>query len=313
MALWAPLMEKAYARLSEKNNQYGGFRTGNQVNSTGGGYEQIDGGFERWVYGIFYGPDLNRVAKVDVHHRPGEDLVLQNPATIQTLLYHQGYRATRGATPTAATHVMVSASISDSEAVKRLIATIDHCSALPQMRRYRSLKTILEQIKGLAATYQGRVNAGASNAIQGAAMNRLSAGCERQVASGVWPMLEDPNSDKIWHDLHESLAIVGNLGTDSSNGTRNIYANHAYPVVGVEFLGHDGRPFTLNVDSLATDLANVSGENSRVVLRNPHQTNEPNLPSSMVDHNTEDGIFKMSLDAYLRAFSAQEMAHVKDT
>ena len=313
MAMWAPLMEKAYALIAEKTNQYGGFKTGSSVYGAGPGYDQIDGGFEAWVYGLFYGPDLVATNQTTMAFAAGQDVVQLNAGAIETLLQLQGYRAGEGSRVNSDEHVMVNASTGQTQAIERLLATITHCSGLDEMKRYTSLRRVLAQIEALATEYQTRVDAGAAPEIQDAALSRLSKGCDRQVQPGAWPMLENPKSNKHWHDLHEALAIVGQLGTDSSDGTRNVYANHAYAVLGAQFFNHEGRPMALNIDNLSTELGQVSGEHSRVQLQNPHRTNEPNLPSSMVDSDVDDGVFQMSLDAYLRAFGAHEIGRVKDT
>ena len=313
MAMWVTLMEKAYAVISEKTNQYGGYATGEDVNGAGPGYDQIDGGYESWVYGLFYGPDLIDSRSISVEFVAGEDVVQLNAGAVKSLLQLQGYRAGEGDKVDADEHVMVNASTGCMTAIARLLETIAHCFGLDDMAHYPSLREVLEQIECLAAAHQATVDNGEPDEVQAAALNQLAVGCDRQVQTGAWPMLEDPQSDKIWSDLHESLAIVGQAGTDSSDGTRNIYAGHAYAVLAAQFLDHEGSPMSLNIDNLDTEIANISGIMSKVELRNPHHTNEPNLPSSMVDSDVNDGVFSMTLDAYLRAFSANEIAQVHDT
>ncbi len=314
MAIWAPLMEKAYACVAEKTNQYGGYETNSDyVNGAGPGYDQIEGGYESWVYPLFYGPDFVSATDESTNFQAGADAVQLNRDAIVTLLRMQGFRQGEGTKVDTDEHVMVNASVSGTESVSRLVETIDHCNGLAEMDKYRTLRKVMGQVKTLATTYQDRVTNAASEEAQAKALNRLSKGCDRQVQPGAWPHLEDPSAKKIWHDLHEALAIVGQLGTDSSDGTRNIYASHAYAVLGVGFVDHKGKMMAVNVDNIDAELPNISGINSKVQLRNPHHTNEPNLPSSMVDSNTEDGVFRMTLDGYLRAFGGHEIGQVKDT
>jgi hypothetical protein len=313
MALWAPLMEKAYARVAERSDQYGGYVSGSNVNPAGSGYEQIDGGYESWVYPLFYGPDFKSATDESTTFQAGGDAVQLNKGAIKTLLRMQGFRQGEGATVDTDEHVMVNASVSKAESIGRLVQTIDHCNGLDEMNKYSTLRKVMGQVKSLAATYTDSVNNSASDDRQTKILNRLAKGCDRQIQPGVWPHLEDPSANKIWHDLHEVLAIVGQLGADSSQGTRHVYASHAYAVLGVGFVDHQGKMIGLNVDNLDAELPNISGINSKVKLRNPHHTNEPNLPSSMVDSNTEDGVFRMTLDGYLRAFGSHEIGHVKDT
>jgi hypothetical protein len=48
-------------------------------------------------------------------------------------------------------------------------------------------------------------------------------------------------------------------------------------------------------------------------MRNPHHTNEPNVPTSARDANPNDGLFTLSLDQYLRDFALQQVALVRNT
>jgi len=308
MALWAPLLEKVYARIAEKFNEYAGFKSGTDANTGATGYDRIEGGWPHWVYPMFYGPDFISEKFGDMDYQAGDDAVALNQSAIENLLRTQGYRGGDGATQDTDEHVMLSVSTGGDEAVTRLVSLIDHCSGLEEIKKYRTLRKVMGQVRTLANNYQS-----ASTGNQQKRLDRLSKGCDRQVQPGSWPLLESPNADKIWRDLHESLAIVGQLGTDSSAGTRNIYADHAYSVIGVRFVGKDGNPTALNIDNIATELPNISGTGSTVTLRNPHHTNEPNLPASMVDQDSEDGVFRMSLDAYLRAFDTEHIGRVKDT
>ena len=60
-------------------------------------------------------------------------------------------------------------------------------------------------------------------------------------------------------------------------------------------------------------LADLSATQSTVTLRNPHRTGEPTLPTIDQDSNSEDGIFQVTLDTFLRAFEQQRIATVEDT
>ena len=295
---------------SPKSNDHGGYKTGSDANAAGPGYDQIDGGFESWVYGLFYGPDLVSTDQAEMAFAPGGDMVQLNADAIETLLQLQGYRAGEGSKVDTREHVMVNAAPWGSEAIERLLATITHCSGLEEMKRYTSLRRVLGQIEALAAEYQTRVDAGAASEIQDAALSRLSKGCDRQVQPGAWPMLENPKSNKIWHDLHEALAIVGQLvqtQTEREMSTLTTPTRYSASSSRITKAGHGPQHRQPRLE-----ITQISGEHSRVELQNPHRTNEPNLPSSMVDSEVHDGVFKMSLDAY-EAFSDHEIGRVKDT
>jgi hypothetical protein len=126
-------------------------------------------------------------------------------------------------------------------------------------------------------------------------------------------LLESESASPVWAELALHLSIVANLGADSSDGERSVYADHSYSVLGASFAGADGSALGLNLDNLDAKLTDISATESTVTLRNPHRTGEPTLPTIDQDSNSEDGVFGMTLDAFLRAFATQRIATVKDT
>jgi Domain of unknown function (DUF4157) len=304
MALWAPILEKAYARLAEKTNEMGGGPTRGTPNTGASGYERIEGGWEDEVYPIFYGPDMVTNRQDVTNYAPGQDLVTTNQTAIANLLRVMGEGGA------ANTHFMLSVDLDSDEAINRLIQLIAYSTGLPDARRYPSLVRIMGNVRDLALAVQA---AAGDPAKETAAQERLAKACERQGAPGAWPLLESPRSDKIWHDLHDHLNIVAHLGTDASNDRRGTYADHAYPVLGATFVDKTGAPMTLTQANLQANLPNIDSGTSMVQLRNPHHGNEPNLPTSTPDGNTEDGLFSMNLDQYLRSFSLQQVGRAKDT
>jgi outer membrane protein OmpA-like peptidoglycan-associated protein len=108
---------------------------------------------------------------------------------------------------------------------------------------------------------------------------------------------------------------VRNLGTDNSVGQRNVYASHAYNVVGVSFVTAAGAPVPMQGVPAASRPAmypQVDCDVSTVRLRNPHHGNEPdrtgmNRPSRPGDGTpsgpTSDGLFTMSVNEFFRNFN----------
>jgi hypothetical protein len=312
MALWAPLMEKAYARIAERTNQYGGYRN---PASSDPGYDQIDGGVENYVYGLFYGPDLVGIPEFQATaYTPGQDPIQGNKDAIANLLRVGGYRAGDGDTLDTDEHVMMTVATFTEGSIDRMGSIIDHCNGLDEMRRYPTLRRVMGQVKELEAAWRGvYTDPSSSKEDKAASLGRLSKGCERQVQPGAWPLLESENASPVWAELALQLSIVANLGGDSSNGERSVYANHSYSVLGASFAGADGAALGLNLDNLDAKLADISATESTVTLRNPHRTNEPTLPTIEQDSNSEDGIFGITLDTFMRAFAEQRIATVKDT
>ena len=304
MALWAPILEKAYARLAERTDQYGGGPSRDTPNTGAHGYEKIAGGWEDQVYPIFYGNSMIGNRQERTNFVAGEDLVPLNEQAIRNLLRVGGKGVPSGE------HFMLSVDLDQASAVNRLVEMIDHIETLREARKYKTLRKVLGQLRSRGQKY---IDASHDGKDTGRALERLARGCARQVRPGAWPLLQDPDADKLWVDLNEHLNVVSHLGSDSSNGQRATYADHAYSVLGATFADPSGAALGLSQSNLTANLAQISGEHSRVTLRNPHHTNEPNLQSSIIDHNPEDGIFTMTLDQYLRSVSLQEIGEVQGT
>lgn len=304
MALWAPLLEKAYARFAEVTNQYGNGPARDTPTAGTSGYEKINGGWEDQVYPIFYGNDMIANRQEDIDYVPGQDPVGLNEDAIRNLLRVMGEGVPNNQ------RFLLSVDLDQGSAVDRLVALITHIEGLREARPYPSLLRIMGQVKRLGEAYQTAANAGSPT---DTALANLARGCARQVVPGAWPLLQSERSAPIWHELDESLNIVSHLGTDASDGQRATYADHAYAVLGASFVDVNGAAMALTQANLHAQLAQISGTSSTVQMRNPHHTNEPNLPTSQVDSNTEDGLFSMTLDQYLRSFALQEIGEVRDT
>jgi hypothetical protein len=309
MAMWAPLLEKAYLRITERSDQYGGAAAAGVGENTGHGYENVSkGGRSDIVMSLFYGPDLNAAGVVATNYQPGTDLVPLNQTAIAILLASEGYRMGDGGTKDTTNHSMVVSTIGHHQAADRLVQLIEHCHGLPEMARYPTLKKSMGQVK----TRGQQAIAAIGTPDEDKTINRLGVACRRQIAEDAWPLLRNETADKVWQDLNESLAICGHIGMNQTAGPKNVFSYHTYSVLGANFAKEDGTPIALTIDNLPANLAQISGAKSTVRLHNPHAKNEPNLPSSSQDE-TEDGVFGMSLDSYLRSFANLVVANVNNT
>lgn len=307
VALWAPLLEKIYATFTAQWGQYGGApaRDPEQGGATGvgSGYEQINGGWEDQAYGVFYGQAMQSHNQEAIAYTPNTNPVLANEGAIANLLRVMGQGVAPGQT------FMMSCDLDQGSAVDRLIALITFITGDRDCNKYPSLKAELLRMVVDANAYK----TAAPGAPETAAMNRLAARAEHSANPRAWPLLTYNSSLPRYHELFELLNTIKSLGTDHSPGQRATYADHAYPVLGASFVDTTGAAMALTQPTLHAQLANIDPAGSRVTMRNPHHTNEPNLPTSLSDANTEDGVFQMSLDQYLRSFALQEVATVTST
>ncbi len=310
VALWAPMIEKLYAQFTEAFGQYGGGpspREGSEpggAGSTTSGYQNIDGGWEDQAYPVFYGANVVSHGQEDINYTPNTNPVLANQGAIANLLRLAGEGVPADQT------FMLSVDLDQGSAVARLRQLIDFVVGDRDSRRYPTLRNALVALGTRCDDYTG---APAGGPVEAAALSSLARDAEAHARPTAWPMLSSPSALPRYHELYELLNTIKSLGTDHSPGRRNTYADHAYPVLGASFVGIDGNALTLTQATLAAEAANIDPAASTVRMRNPHHTNEPNVPTSARDANPNDGLFTLSLDQYLRDFALQQVALVRNT
>jgi hypothetical protein len=111
---------------------------------------------------------------------------------------------------------------------------------------------------------------------------------------------QNPTLEHI-QTLLELLNNIKEAGTDTSQGQRNIYSEHAYAITGVDFKPSAPRMTELESTRSAAELGRINMTTSMVTLRNPHKTNVPDLFGTGAANQT--GEFTMTLVQFLRNFS----------
>jgi hypothetical protein len=91
-----------------------------------------------------------------------------------------------------------------------------------------------------------------------------------------------------------------------------VFIHHTYSLSSASLAKPDGIGSALKVDHLQANLADISESESTVRPHSPNASNEPKLPPPAKDE-TEDGVFSMSLDTYLRSFANQLVANANNT
>lgn len=309
-AIWVAYLEKLYLIFAETHGQYGdaldpSSRTNPTQDSAGNqesGFDIADGGFEHLVYQVFYGGDVVLDRSLDMSWDPTSmsNTVVQNKNIIRRLLQldGQGIGTDRAAMMTA---------WADSDVhFDRLKDQIDLITDDPDSRRYRTLRSTLVRISERIERYTNETDNDKKERFEGSVVRSAA----RLAKPGNWPLLHSPTADKKWHDLLELASDVQHAGTDSSNGTRNVYSGHAYSVMGATFVDTNGAAMALDPRALDADLPNVDPERSSVELRNPHHTNEPDMQGEGPADGTDDGRFDMTLDQFFRNLSGIDLAVV---
>ncbi len=307
MARWAPLMEKAFARFTQTYGQYGNINAGGE--DTAQGYENINGGWSHQVMGIFYGEDadLNGDNGGGVHQTgmswaPGADVLATNAAAVNDLLQIQGRGADAASGDTDAP--IITATSMNNQLFPRAKASIDHAKADADWANLSAqTKADIESTKTAITTWEGTSSAANRTAIGNAAAQAANPARNADLHAGA--------RSASLKSMLELLADIRNVGTDNSNGQRNIYGDHVYTVMTVNFVSATGEQVPLSMIPAAYRpilFPLVDTTRSTVVLRNPHRQNEPdiNADGSPDDGSANDGVFTFNLEQFFRSFTSIE-------
>lgn len=319
-ALWAPMMEKAYADFTQKYGNDGqGVAAGDKKKS---GYAVIDGGGSvEDCYQMFYGAAAT-ANTTGMTFTPGSDVVAGNLAALQDLLR---YQAQKGNTAAGTTQTFMHARMSDTGAVTRGRDLIDQVTGiLFGMDTMDSLKalfgeTTAEKILRMLREIDRALLRTTLATLRTTLVNNLAGtATSAQVAKAADPVSTPDGFPHLWDDtmpapfkhLRENLGILINLGDDSSPGRRQNYTSHAYQVRDVAIADKAGAPLAVTAATVAGQLANIDAEQSKVVMHNPHATNEPDLRGTGPADGKDDGIFTYTLGQFLRNFDLLRFANV---
>lgn len=302
LALWAPVLAKAYAKYAEQFGQYGGFDSGNQNKSTDeagnarSGYEIVGGGIAHYTYPIVYGPNIVDFGETAIAYTPGSDLVASNLGAIENLLRLSGYDVPN----TENFHMTVG--LSRSDALERLDAQLAHTVNQPYMRRYAaSFSRMLSRLRDSIQAWRD-----APDDSRDTAQDRVAQRAAAAVAPGNWPVIDSDREDGDFRRLQELLLVVKDIATDGAEGQRFTYAWHSYSVVRASFADDEGKALALTTANLATEHPKIDTARSTVRLRNPHGRNEPDRRGDGADDGQDDGEFNVTLEQLFRVFGFQQ-------
>lgn len=306
MALWAPVLEKAYAVYAEQHGQYGGYAAA-QANGGASGYERTGGsggGISQYAYRILYGPNATDGYE-NTTYAAGSDLVASNLSTIGNLLRLIGVGVGEGRS------FQMNALMSRNSAVDRLKDLTDHILGQRRSRRYPGLRRAMRRLKRHITRWE---NADAAD--KPARLQRVSRTASRLCSGDNWPLLHRENAPDDYRAFNELANTVANIASDTGGDQRMVYAWHFYTVLSANFVDNAGGALALTQANLATEHGNIDPERSSVRVRNPHGTNEPDpdgeaAPGQAVD-GQDEGEFTMTLDQFLRNFSQMQFAQVTD-
>jgi len=321
-ALWAPMMEKAYADFAERFGSTGHGKSKDEK-KLGSGYKIINaGGAVEECYQMFYG-DAAAASTQDMSFTPGKNIINDNIPALQKLLR---YEAQKGNTGAGQTQTFMHARMSDNGAVTRGDALVDQVMGLLFFQQLGDDITgalnpgsVAEQIQRLTRTIDRTALQTALTNLQTTlkgniagtvGVKQVAKDAEAVAVPDKFPHLWDPTMPAPFRNLRENLGILLNLGDDSSNKQRMNYTSHAYEVHGVHLADKTGAALALTSADLPALAAAIAPEKSAVQMHNPHATNEPDMRGTGPADGKDDGQFTYTLDQFLRCFDLLRMNDV---
>ena len=326
-ARWAPLLEKAIARFSQTYGQYGGDQGASAgEKSSASGYANIDGGWSHDEMFLFYGgaadlkvPNSGNVQQQATQWAPGSQVLASNPKVVDQLILLQG--CGDHADPNHQDAPILTATSMVDLLIKRLSSAITAAQIVPDFAKLTTAShrhiTAVQQAVSVFNNTQFDPDAAKTQA-----RAKIGTACLAAVDPKAGHDLFAKTRASRIKELLDLMLDLKNIGTATSPGQRNVYGNHVYSVVGVNFCNTTGVAVPLQTLTPAQRPAFfplVDTGVSHVRLRNPHHTNEPdpqgkNQPAHPGDGvpsgAAADGMFTMNLEQFFRntAFVRNETA-----
>jgi hypothetical protein len=299
-ALWAPYLEKAYARFAELHGRYG---EQDLAAPADGGYNVIDqGGTGCDVMGIFYGPRMKSSGQSAMNYTPGANNVVGNQDAILKLLMLKGQGLNTGETAN------ITAVIGNDDLIERTMATIDRISGDRGSFKYPSLRRDMLYIRQLLLNWQKAIASGAADVED--RQQAVAKATQNASRPDAWPLLRMESAPQDYKDLLELYLDLANLG--AIQGRRNIFSHHIYSVVDVALLDTNGAPLAVTPANIGAEISKIDGAKSYVVIRNPHHGNEPDRDGKTKATDADnEGRFNLNLNQFFRNFSAIDTGIVK--
>lgn len=303
-SLWVPLMEKAFARYAEQYGQYGGFDSENanaQADDEGAaksGYQVIEGGWAENIFPVVYGPDVLATDSTSMEFKAGGDVIADNEEAVRNLLRVGG----DGVEKDKAFHM--TCGMDRDTAVERLDDQLALVVASGAVDATPGFKRELEYLRTIVRGWRAKDNDEKVRA-------KLGQAVKEAVAPGAWPVLQSGRAHGDFRDLRDLMLVVANIDTDGNKGQRLTYAWHSYTVLGADWQDREGKALGVTQANLDAQKGTIDPSRSRVKLRNPHGTNEPDPSGKGTAEGADDGSFSLSLETFFRVFSFQEHGLVK--
>jgi len=314
-AMWAPLLEKAYATFAQQFGQYG---TEPPAPGTSG-YNVINAGESQNCYKMFYGSAVADTGTTNVLFDPSASLgiVTQNEAAVTQLVKFCEAMRERGTA--GGSQRFLQARVSPFGAaqrckglIQRVLDRVDANSmhwysaitdplgatedaahdALSRKSGARALADALRPLITAVVSFLGDQSTANSDAVASAA--RL---IQNPLAH---PVMWAPTAEPIYVELRENLGILVNLGSGGWPGRRTLVASHAYNVHDVTFVDRAGVAMAISSGNIGTLAAHIDAKRSTVTMENPYARSEWDERGTGAPDGANQGRFDVTLDQFLR-------------
>jgi len=247
---------------------------------------------------------------------PGSQVLAQNPRVVDQLLLLQG----RGEQPQPGEQnsPIVTATSMVHLLIPRLAAAIPVAQGDADWANVSAAEqTNIASVTVAINTYNALPNdaAGVQNGPKAQARAAIGTACSTAITAANAPTLLAAARSGPIKAMVELVLDLKNIGTDNSPGQRNIYGDHVYSVVGVNFCTTTGVPVPLQAVGPAQRppfFPLVDTTISNVTLRNPHHSNTPDAtgsgvgPDGPTQGTASSGIFHMNLEQFFMNFTSVE-------
>ncbi|MEO8609096.1 MAG: hypothetical protein ABI690_14495 [Chloroflexota bacterium] len=310
-ALWAPLLEKAYARFAEQHGQYGNALKKSAI----GGYDIItQGGRSGQVYSVFYGSGVT-----------AQSLLVDSPEKASTLnakvpeAYITGVQALlqfadRGGELKQNNQLMLlSASASPRSIFQRVVKYAETMkkSDFTQLGREGKAdqpelaETQLDLLKDKLETVIRDSEHLDDDSIEIIKIKSTAENYSRSMLSFIHDgLLDKKPSPRLRHLMQLLYDMVGGEARVNGPQKRFIYTRHAYTVLEVNLIDNQGNKLTVNandLDAVRAMMDKIDWLKSSVTLFNPHHGNTPNPTGKEKKRDT--GKFTLWLTQFFRNFT----------
>lgn len=322
-ALWVPLFEKIYAIYCEMFGQYGG-----QKHELGGdaenapkdsGYETMEGGSSRFIYGILYGNDMIARRPQEISYTAGDEGDVNLTENLWVIELLMGVQGGKGKGKKGETETFLTAAAKDLLIYQRTVDQIDAMIGNNDIEGHPSMSKDLAYLKTLLSGYlewwegvdSDVISQEDLDELDKEKMLKISQVAQRIVTPEAYPAMHSPKAEQRYKELCELLNIVMNAGVFSNAQQRMIFSHHAYSVTGATFVDKKGQAFTLEPNTVKRQLLDIDINTSKVEIVNPHHTNEPDPNSrGLPAQEDDDGRFLLTLDQFIRCFTQMDEATV---